>query len=93
MLVVGASSPLPETLFFTSCEISALAAEKAFDALKAPVRRIALANCPAPVSLSLESAFYPKASTLAKATLASLGVHESKDFGHIDPEDTFKGPY
>ena len=75
-----------------SSEVAALVAEKGFDSLKAPVRRIAMADCPAPVSLSLENAFYPKASTIAKAVLAMMG--KSADaLGDIDREDTFKGPY
>lgn len=73
-------------------EIAALAAESAFDALKAPVKRIALADCPAPVSMPLENAFYPKASTIAQAALATLG-RTSSALGAIDPEDDFKGPY
>jgi pyruvate dehydrogenase E1 component beta subunit len=76
---------------FTS-EVAALAAEKAFHLLKAPVRRIALADCPAPVSLSLEKVFYPTATTIAKAALAMLDKHTSS-FGDIDREDNFKGPY
>ncbi len=75
-----------------SSEIAALAAEKAFHFLKAPVRRIALADCPAPVSLSLENVFYPKPSTIAKAVMAVMN-RTSHHFGDIDPEDTFKGPY
>jgi pyruvate/2-oxoglutarate/acetoin dehydrogenase E1 component len=73
-------------------EVAALAAEKAFHYLKAPVRRITPANCPAPVSLPLEKAFYPTATTIAKAALAMLEKRTSK-FGDIDREDNFKGPY
>jgi pyruvate/2-oxoglutarate/acetoin dehydrogenase E1 component len=73
-------------------EIAALAAEKAFSDLKAPVLRIALANCPAPVSLKLEQAFYPKASTIARAALATLG-HNPDRVGDLAREDHFKGPY
>ncbi|MFC3053745.1 alpha-ketoacid dehydrogenase subunit beta [Kordiimonas pumila] len=76
---------------FTS-EVAALVAEKGFHHLKAPVRRIALANCPAPVSMKLEEAFYPKASTLANAALQLLGK-ASTDMAHIDQESLFKGPY
>lgn len=75
-----------------SSEIAALAAEKAFDALKAPVRRIAMANCPAPVSLPLERAFYPTATTIARAALSTIGRYSST-LGDIDREDNFKGPY
>jgi hypothetical protein len=73
-------------------EIAALAAEKAFSHLKAPVLRIALANCPAPVSLELEQAFYPKASTIARAALATLGDDPDR-VGDLAREDHFKGPY
>jgi pyruvate dehydrogenase E1 component beta subunit len=73
-------------------EVAALAAEKAFHSLKAPVRRIALPNCPAPVSQALEEVYYPKASTIAKATLVMLG-RTSSSLGEIDLVDDFKGPY
>lgn len=73
-------------------EVAALAAEKAFSALKSPVRRIALANCPSPVSMPLESAFYPKASTIAEAVTEMLNG-EQIELGHIDRADHFKGPY
>jgi pyruvate dehydrogenase E1 component beta subunit len=73
-------------------EVAALVAEKGFSSLKAPVRRIALANCPAPVSHALEKAFYPSASTIAKAAMAMLGKDDGS-LGHIDRADTFKGPY
>jgi pyruvate dehydrogenase E1 component beta subunit len=73
-------------------EIAALAAEKAWSHLKAPVRRIALPNCPAPVSFQLEQAFYPKASTIAKAALATLGADPER-VGDLSREDNFKGPY
>jgi len=73
-------------------EVAALAAERAFDSLKAPVRRISLANCPAPVSMPLEKAFYPSANTIARAALSMLGRFHSA-LGDIDREDHFKGPY
>lgn len=73
-------------------EVAALAAEKAFAHLKAPVRRICLANCPAPVSMTLEQVFYPKASTLANAALAMVGATGSAS-DDIGLEDNFKGPY
>lgn len=73
-------------------EVAALAAEKGFHYLKAPVRRIALANCPAPVSLPLETAFYPTATTIAKAAMSMMGKF-SGHLGSIDREDIFKGPY
>jgi pyruvate dehydrogenase E1 component beta subunit len=73
-------------------EIAGLAAEKAWPHLKAGVCRIALPNCPAPVSARLEEAFYPKASTIARAALATLGA-DPNQVGDLHREDTFKGPY
>src|SRR5262249_39159711 len=73
-------------------EIAALAAEKAFSDLKAPVLRIALANCPAPASLKLEQAFYPKPPTIARAAFATLG-HEPNRVRDLAREDHYKGPY
>lgn len=72
-------------------EVAALAAEQAFSALKAPVRRIALPDCPAPVSQPLEAAFYPKTSTIIQAALAMLGRADRIDAA--DRADDFKGPY
>ena len=73
-------------------EVAALVAEKAFPYLKGPVRRIALPNCPAPVSFKLEEVFYPKASTIAKAALVTLGADPDR-VGDLAREDNFKGPY
>lgn len=75
-----------------SSEVAALAAEKGFQYLKAPVRRITPADCPAPVSQPLEKAFYPTATTVARAALAMFGKRTGS-FGDIDREDDFKGPY
>ncbi len=44
--------------FGISAEIASLISEKAFDILKAPVKRIALPDCPAPSSSSLEKEYY-----------------------------------
>ena len=71
---------------------AALAAEKGWQYLKSRVYRIALPNCPAPVSAKLEEAFYPKASTIAKAALACLGRNPDH-VGDLSREDNFKGPY
>ena len=75
-----------------SSEVAALVAEKAFYDLKAPVKRLALANCPAPVSHPLESAFYPKASTIANVVLQLLGK-ENINLDFLNKESNFKGPY
>jgi pyruvate dehydrogenase E1 component beta subunit len=53
--------------FGVSAEIAALAAENAFDHLKAPVLRVALPDCPAPAGRKLEDAYYPTADEIVKA--------------------------
>jgi hypothetical protein len=45
-----------------------------------------------PIALKLEQAFYPKASTVARAALATLG-HDPNRVGELAREDHFKGPY
>jgi pyruvate/2-oxoglutarate/acetoin dehydrogenase E1 component len=53
--------------FGVSSEIAALVVENAFDALKAPVLRVALPDCPAPASRNLEEAYYPTAEDIVQA--------------------------
>ncbi len=53
--------------FSVSAEIAALASQEAFDALKAPVARVALPDCPAPASAALEEAYYPAAGDIVQA--------------------------
>lgn len=73
-------------------EVAALAAEKAFNYLKAPVRRLSVADCPSPVSQPLEKAFYPTASTIARIAQNVLGK-EVQGIASLDRVDAFKGPY
>jgi pyruvate dehydrogenase E1 component beta subunit len=53
--------------FGVSAEISALVSEAAFDALKAPIVRVALPDCPAPASMVLENVYYPSADNIVQA--------------------------
>jgi len=53
--------------FGVSAEIAALVVENAFDALKAPVLRVALPDCPALASASLEKEYYPNYETVIRA--------------------------
>ncbi len=55
--------------FGISAEVAALAAEKAFNHLKAPIGRVALPDCPAPASSELEEAYYPTACDIVQAVL------------------------
>ncbi len=50
----------------TASEIAAFAAEKAFNFLKAPVKRIAWPDIPVPSGHTLEEAFYPTVQTIVQ---------------------------
>ncbi len=57
-----------------SAEVAAVVAERAFGALRAPVRRVTPPDSPAPVSWPLERAFNPDADAVARAALEVLGL-------------------
>jgi len=59
--------------FGLSAEIAAIASEQAFTFLKAPVKRLALPDCPAPASSVLEDAYYIKAHEIVKAVQKIFG--------------------
>jgi pyruvate/2-oxoglutarate/acetoin dehydrogenase E1 component len=50
-----------------AAEVAALAAEKAHDRLRAPVKRICLPDAPAPASVALEKAYYPGVEDIVRA--------------------------
>jgi len=50
-----------------AAELSALAVEKSYEYLKAPIVRISLPNSPAPASSALEKGYYPKADNIVTA--------------------------
>jgi acetoin:2,6-dichlorophenolindophenol oxidoreductase subunit beta len=54
-------------------EVASIIAEHAFDALKAPVLRIAGPDTPAPSSYLLEQAFMPQADAIAAGALRLMG--------------------
>jgi pyruvate dehydrogenase E1 component beta subunit len=75
-----------------SAEIAAIAAEEAFDALKAPVRRLGMQPASCPVSKPLENAFYPSARTIAEAAFALVG--RPVPAGEVPGlASAFKGPF
>lgn len=74
-----------------SAEIAALAADKAFAALKGPVRRMGMAPVTCPVSKPLEKLFYPTAETIAAEAFAMLGRKAPKGAPVLDAK--FKGPF
>lgn len=74
-----------------SAEIAALAADKAFAALKGPVRRLGMAPVTCPVSKPLEKLFYPTAETIAAEAFAMLGRRAPAGAPVLDAK--FKGPF
>ncbi len=75
-----------------SAEIAALVAEKAFDALKSPIRRMGNEHVPCPVSKPLEKAFYPDAKKIVTAVCEMLECDVPQ--GEIPVLATkFKGPF
>jgi len=50
-------------------EVAALVAEHAFDALRAPLKRVTGPDVPAPASYALEQAFMPQARTIVAAAM------------------------
>jgi acetoin:2,6-dichlorophenolindophenol oxidoreductase subunit beta len=80
-------------LYGFSAEVAALAAEKGWADLKAPVRRVTIADCPAPVSRPLEEAFHPTPMTIAQACLEVLKADVSARTRVADVQASFAGPY
>ena len=56
-----------------AAEIAALVAERAFDALKAPIRRLTLPEAPAPSSSALEAGYYPRRDDVVSAARELVG--------------------
>ncbi len=73
-------------------EVAALAAEKAFGFLKAPVKRITWAQSPCPVSKALEDEFYPTHEDIIHAAYALMNREDMPVFSQ-QRADTFMGPY
>lgn len=79
--------------FGVASEVASVCAEEGFRDLRAPIRRIGLADCPAPVSLALERAFYPDFRTIARECLAALGRDaELRELESVE-DVAFTGPY
>ena len=76
-----------------SSEVAAVAAEKGFSYLKAPVRRVTPPDCPAPVSKPLEDAFHPSPLTIAQACLEVLETEALVGRQVADIQESFPGPY
>ena len=57
-----------------AAEIAALASTHAFEYLKAPILRVTLPDCPAPMSSALEDCYYPKAADVVMAVRQVIGA-------------------
>jgi pyruvate dehydrogenase E1 component beta subunit len=73
-----------------TAEISALAAEKGFDLLRAPIRRVACPDLPTPAGYTLEEAYYPGPREIKDAVLAVLEPTRGKP--RSGPVRTAAGP-
>jgi pyruvate dehydrogenase E1 component beta subunit len=76
-----------------AAEVAAVAAERGWASLRAPVRRVTLPDCPAPVSRPLEEAYHPSPTTIADAC---LDLVHGEPTGHrrvADVQASFVGPY
>jgi pyruvate/2-oxoglutarate/acetoin dehydrogenase E1 component len=76
-----------------AAEVAAVAAEKGFADLQAPVKRVTLPDCPAPVSKSLEDIYHPTPRTIAQACLDVLRNDVQVTSHHRDVQEAFAGPY
>jgi pyruvate dehydrogenase E1 component beta subunit len=61
-----------------AAEISALVAEHAFDALRAPIKRVTTPDMQIPFSPALEKQLYPNRDSIAAAARAVLGLKVSQ---------------
>lgn len=75
-----------------SAEIAALVADKAFDYLTHPIKRLGMAPVVCPVSKPLEDAFYPSARTIATEAFKLLG-RSLPDVQVPALTNSFKGPF
>jgi pyruvate dehydrogenase E1 component beta subunit len=76
-----------------AAEVAAVAAEKGFADLMAPVRRVTLPDSPAPVSKPLEDAFHPTPRSIAQACLDVLRAEVQVTAHARDVQEAFAGPY
>jgi len=73
--------------------ISSEVSERAHGALKNPVCRIGLPECPSPVSKKLEDAYYPNYKTIYLKACSMLKKKAEKSVLDDPVIDNFKGPY
>src|SRR5262249_53140823 len=76
-----------------AAEVAAVAAEKGFADLRAPVGRVTLPDSPAPVPKPLEDAFHPSPRSIAQACLDVLRSELQVTSHFRDVQEAFAGPY
>lgn len=81
------------TSFGVGSEIAAFVAENAFNALKAPIKRVALPDTPTPCSPALEAIFYPGAVQLESVVLELLGKARPSLPAAAVRDASFTGPF
>ena len=80
-------------LYGFAAELAAIAVEKGFADLKAPVKRVTVPDCPAPVTRPLEDAFHPTPMTIVQACLELLQTDAATRRHVADVQASFAGPY
>jgi pyruvate dehydrogenase E1 component beta subunit len=74
-----------------SAEVAAIAAEKGFDWLRAPIERVTLPPCPAPMCAPHERAYYPRAPQVYEAVRRVLSWRPSRSasstYSHFARQD------
>ena len=85
--------------FGVASQVSALVAEKGYNNLKSPIRRIGLPDIPSPSTPALSKEFYPRAKDICKVIgnmlemEIDMGVFEEEQLPHDVPDPFFKGPF
>lgn len=81
-------------------EVVSEVAEEAFENLKAPPERLALADTPAPTTRALANRYYPRAEQIVERAKKMLGLHEKKFVPVVTPslsldipDPSFTGPF
>lgn len=78
-----------------AAEVAALAVEKGFSSLKAPVARVTLPDCPTPCSPALETLYYPSVDTLMVAARGLVSSRKARPAPRHEslPAVDFQGPF
>ena len=78
-----------------SAEVAARVAEKCFNKLQSPVKRIAFPHVPCPTTRPLENAFYPNAITIIREVEKKLDLPKADLRGEnfYSWENKFRGPF